>query len=178
MKKLTALLLALLLVVTSAVAFAAVPSKVTTDLVAITDPTGIFEVGEESPIVTAQLADIGAVVEEGKTPAEAFGDDTQAALAELGMDGAEMNEFIPLKLNGLENFEGDEITITIAFATPYTQDQKVAGVFTMFDENNEKEEAVVPGVVNEDGSVSFTLKRALVEKLVAAAAVTLAVFSK
>ena len=177
MKKLTALLLALLLVVTSAVAFA-VPSKVNTDLIDLQDPTGTFEVAEPAPIVVAQLDEIVAVVKEGKAPEEAFSEETRAALAELGLTGAEMNEFIPLKVNGLENVEGDEIVITIAFATPYTQDQTVVGVFTMFDENNEKEEAVIPGAVNEDGSVSFTLKRDLFEKMAAAAAVTLAVFSK
>ena len=126
MKKMAMALAAALMVLGVSTAFAATPSKTTTDVTRVQKVEAVkedgtfvaadgwnLEVTEDADEVTSEIAKIYAhVVTAGNSVVSYFPTETQEALAELfGKDfdlkTLSMNEFVTLKLTGFEKVTGD-----------------------------------------------------------------------
>lgn len=206
MKKLIALLMALVLVLACVPAFAAVPSKTTTDntqvkqteTVSGVEAADTFEirVTSDSALVAAEIANIFTFVNETQeAPVNYFPAETKEAIKEaLSAQGAadvsdkaleklELNEFVSIKAVGYKTEYGD-IKTSFTFVTRYAVGQKVVAMLSLYtgkydaQGNPIVEWVALDAEVQADGSLSVIFPQAEMLRMQNAAAVALAVLSE
>jgi hypothetical protein len=159
MKRLMVLLMAVLLVLTSA-AHAAVPSKTTQDMatvVSMVSASGValgaeFVVAltEPTEAATQQLADIAAVVSAGGSPVSYFAGMAEGMLENIALllppdfdpDTLELNEFSPLTGINYDEAYGD-VVVSFEFATAYADGQVLVAMVGIPIGENEDGTAIV-----------------------------------
>jgi hypothetical protein len=153
MKKFLTLMLALALALTAVSALASsptVPSK--------TDSTPAEETEEFSLWIDATKADLANAEIDKLNDAgiEYFGAAGDAIAAILGEGEYEVNEFAAVSASNSDAIEGDTVTVTLAFATPYEAGAKVAVLIGIVGDE-EIAWNVYEGTGVEGGAVSFEL---------------------
>lgn len=182
-KKLISLVLCVLLVLTCANAFAAVPSKTTQDMASVKDVASSTYVGEVKATFSLTDGNVQATSDEldkiadyvamgGVSTVSYFGTEVVDAIAQLlpevDLDNLELNEIAPLTVADYDEAYGD-LAITFSFATVYAQDQAVVALIGI--ESAETQEIVwtpAEAEVQMDGSVQVVLPQALLVELAAA----------
>jgi len=138
-KKAQVLALTMAMLTTAATSYAAVPSKTTSDIggnvnvvVAGSDLTAsnvAIVSGDEAAVANQELERIyNEVVNEGKTVVECFPREIRNEISDVfpgfvDIDKLEMNEFVPVKITGLNEVDSQ---ITFDLTTNYTITQKLA----------------------------------------------------
>ena len=198
MKKMAMALAAALMVLGVSTAFAATPSKTTTDVTHVQKVEAVkedgtvaaadgwdLEVTEDADEVTSEIAKIYAhVVTAGNSAVSYFPTETQEALAELfGKDfdlkTLSMNEFVTLKLTGFEKVTGDA-KVVFTFTTKY----EVAVVLGLYNgERDAKGQYVVDwkaleAEVLENGDLSVVFPLDVLAQMNDAVAVSMAVLGE
>ena len=173
MKKTIALVLALLMALLTVSAFAAgkasqggddyTETKVTTDNTPTEKPFA-FGISDDEDDVAKANEEV-AKLAEAEDPAEYFGKEDEIADI-LGDDDVEVNEMVPVYAENYKEDMGPQ-DIQLSVPTPYTPGDDVAvlvGVETGKDADGNPiiEWTAVPGKVNDDGSISFTLDPATI----------------
>ena len=202
MKKMALALVAALMMLSMSTAFAATPSKTTTDVTQVKEVATVnedgtttaaknwnLEVTEDSDEVTSEIAKIYAhVVTAGNHAVSYFPIETQEALAELfGADfdlkTLNLNEFVTLKLTGYENIGGDA-KVTFTFTTKYEVGKKVAVVVGLYngqrDANGQYivEWVVLGAEALENGDLCVVFPADVLAQINDAVAVSMAVLSE
>ena len=202
MKKMAMALAAALMVLGVSTAFAATPSKTTTDVTHVQKVEAVkedgtvaaadgwnLEVTEDADEVTSEIAKIYAhVVTAGNSAVSYFPTETQEALAELfGKDfdvkTLSMNEFVTLKLTGFEKVTGDA-KVVFTFTTKYEVGKKVAVVLGLYNgERDAKGQYVVDwkvleAEVLENGDLSVVFPLDVLAQMNDAVAVSMAVLGE
>ena len=163
MKKVVALLIALMLCLT-AVAFAeAVPSKTTGDMTA-------FKVAGENVPADAKFA-IGAAAANELSAAEVANLKAKGVAAYFGEDveldaDATVNEFCPFVASNYEEAYGN-VKATMQFPTPYTAGEKVVVLIGLVTENTDGTQSIewvaYEGVgVGSEGAIEVELDAAII----------------
>lgn len=203
MKKMAMALAAALMVLGVSTAFAATPSKTTTDVTHVQKVEAVkedgtvaaadgwnLEVTEDADEVTSEIAKIYAhVVTAGNSAVSYFPTETQEALAELfGKDfdlkTLSMNEFVTLKLTGFEKITTDKVKVVFTFTTKYEVGKKVAVVLGLYNgERDAKGQYVVDwkvleAEVLENGDLSVIFPLDVLAQMNDAVAVSMAVLSE
>ena len=172
MKKITALILALLMAMLTVSAFAAGGSSQGGDdynKTTVTTPTNTepaFEFGiSDDPDDIAKANEEVAKLAEAENPADYFGKADDIANI-LGDENCEVNELVPVYAENYKESMGPQ-DIQLSVPTPYTPGDDVAvmiGVETGKDADGNPiiEWKAVPGKVQEDGSIAFTLDSATI----------------
>ncbi len=174
MKKITALILALLMAMLTVSAFAAGGSSpsgdkynkttVTTPNTNPTKPAFGFGISDD-PDDIAKANEEVAKLAEAENPADYFGKADDIANI-LGDENCEVNEMVPVYAENYKESMGPQ-DIQLSVPTPYTPGDDVAvmvGVETGKDADGNPiiEWKAVPGKVQEDGSIAFTLDPATI----------------
>lgn len=203
MKKMAMALAAALMVLGMSTAFAATPSKTTTDVTHVQKVEAVkedgtvaaadgwnLEVTEDADEVTSEIAKIYAhVVTAGNSAVSYFSTETQEALAELfGKDfdlkTLSMNEFVTLKLTGFEKITTDKVKVVFTFTTKYEAGKKVAVVLGLYNgERDAKGQYVVDwkvleAEVLENGDLSVVFPLDVLAQMNDAVAVSMAVLGE
>ena len=203
MKKMAMALAAALMVLGVSTAFAATPSKTTTDVTHVQKVEAVkedgtvaaadgwnLEVTEDADEVTSEIAKIYAhVVTAGNSAVSYFSTETQEALAELfGKDfdlkTLSMNEFVTLKLTGFEKITTDKVKVVFTFTTKYEAGMKVAVVLGLYNgERDAKGQYVVDwkvleAEVLENGDLSVIFPLDVLAQMNDAVAVSMAVLGE
>lgn len=197
MKKWMSILVAALLVF-SMTAYAAVPSKTTTNaatVVSAESATGVevapefsVAVTEDAEAVTAEITKIFNFVTEGNAPVAYFPTEVIEKIAEKIADVAipvatlEINEFVTIDETAYTESYGD-MKVSFSFTTVYKPSQKLValvGIFTgEVDANGEAvvEWIAVDAAANEDGTVAVSFPAEVMLKIQSADSVSLAIVS-
>lgn len=196
MKKWTSILITVLLILSITTAFAAVPSKTTTNASTVTtvvSASGVeladdFKVAvavEESAPVVNEISKIFTFVSSGNAPVDYFPAEVKeeivAKLPETIVSAdVEINEFVSIDQTAYTEAYGD-VKVSFSFTTSYTPKQALValvGIFTgEVDENGEPivEWIVLDAIANEDGSVEVTFTQEAMLKMQAAQTTSLAI---
>ena len=202
MKKLVLALAAVLMALSMSTAFAATPSKTTTDVTRVKEVAAVLEDGttaaadgwnleitEDTDEVTSEIAKIYPhVVTHGNTVISYFPIEVQEALAELfgedfDLKTLNMNEFVTLQLVGFEKIAND-VKADFTFTTKYEADKKAAVVLGLYNgQRDEKGQYVVEWKVlgaaaTEDGDLSVLFPLDVLAQMNDAAAVSMAVLDE
>jgi len=173
MKKILALVLALMMALTAFAAIAEdVASPVEESLVG-TDNEAVAVTEEVPAFAEAVVAEMAAAVANGESELSVLDEDTQAAVAAIVGEDAEVSEIVTMTVTG----EAADQEVTFSFATAYEAGAKVA-LLVGVPAGEEIEWTAVEGVANEDGTVTATLPAALVAKLADTEAVVMVVNAK
>lgn len=164
-KRLVGLVLALVMLTMTSLAFATVPSKTTIDMVRFVraaSATGetlplsviVFPV-EQVPEASAELASIAGFTKQGAPVVQYFDQSVQDALAPLLPEGFDatslsLNEFVPIQVNGYDSAYGD-VAFFFEFPTGYAEGQPLVALL---------------GIQGDAGVTWFALKAEVVEGLV------------
>jgi len=197
MKRFISLMIAALLICSMASAFAAVPSKTTTNatvVTTVTTSTGVeiaetfaVSVQEDSEPVAKEIEKIFTFVSEGNAPIEYFPVEVKeeiiAKLPETIVDAEiEINEFVTVDIADYAEEYGD-VEISFSFTTVYAPEQTIVALVGIYngevDENGEPivEWIVLDAIVNEDGSVAITFTQDAMVKMQAAESTSLAIIN-
>ena len=155
MKKYMVLMMVVFIAI-SAVAYAAVPSKTTQDMTKVTSvvsasgvPLGddfAVELVQEAPAATQELAKVAAVVSEGASPATYFADkEADIALLvpeDFDINVLELNEFSPLTAINYDASYGD-VVVSFEFVTEYIDGQVVVAMLGIVAGENDDGTALV-----------------------------------
>lgn len=197
MKKWMSILVAALLILSMSTAFAAVPSKTTSNAATVTtvvSSTGVeiaedFKVAivvEESAPVVQELTKIATFVATNEVSVvEYFPEEVKeqivAKLPEtIVTEDVEINEFVTIDQTAYTETYGD-IKASFSFTTVYAPEQTLValvGIFTgEVDENGEPiiEWIVLDAIANEDGTVEITFTQDAMLKMQGAEATSLAI---
>ena len=192
MKKLIALLLALLMVFAAATVFAAdspvkpEPKPADDDTTQTTTATTPKEEKEEPVILIVpdteaavnDMKDLTDRVANGEKAIDLFGEEAKEELAKTLPEDAELIEHASLAINPDADLTGvTNVKLDVEFNTPFAQDDKVTAVLQVFDENGEAKIFVLPGTVDEKGNVSFNFDRAMIDAMNGAPANVLVVLA-
>lgn len=203
MKKLTSILVALVLILSAASAFAAVPSKTTTDntqVKTVESSTGVkieesfaIEVAVDAAPVVKEIENLFTFVNEKKmAPIAYFPQETQDKVLEVlkadpaavvDVNKLEINEIVTIKPIEYKEEYGD-IKTEFAFVTRYAAGQKVVAMLSLYtgevDANGEfiVEWVVLEAEVQADGSIAVVIPQAEMLKMQTAQSVALAVLSE
>ena len=150
MKKFALMLASAMLILSTASAMAAVPSKTTTDMTYVKSVETVkadgtneaagwdIEVTEDETPVSEEIAKIyDWIAVKGKSAVSYFPEEIQQAIAALlpenfKIENLQMNEFVTLTLTGNVDTLNDA-KVTFTFTTKYTPDQKVVVVVGIYD---------------------------------------------
>lgn len=199
MKKWMSILVAALLVLSMTTAFAAVPSKTTsnaTTVTAVVTTTGVavaedFKVEvvvEESAPVVQEITKIATFVAENSAPVVEYfpvevKEQIVAKLPETVVtEEVEINEFVTIDQTAYTETYGD-VKTSFSFTTVYAPEQTLValvGIFTgEVDENGEPiiEWIVLDAIANEDGTVEVTFTQDAMLKMQSAEATSLAIIN-
>jgi len=198
MKKWTSILVTVLLVLSMTTAFAAVPSKTTTNTAAVTTITSVSgaELAETFKVTVAEADDEDVVkeiqkiytfVSDGNAPVEYFPVEVKeqivAKLPEtIVAADVEINEFVTIDQTDYEESYGD-VKASFRFTTVYAPEQSLVAVVGIFTgevaENGEPivEWIVLDAVANEDGTVEVTFTADAMLKIQNAATTSLAIIN-
>ena len=157
MKKIVAVLLAMVLVASMTVAFA-VPSKTTQDMDKVTGVAAetevasdfVAEVGEETPETVAALADITAQVLAGASLSDVFGVEVDSKL--------DVKEFASLKIDNYKAEYG-AVKLTMGTASAFADGQTVSALVLVDGVWVAVEAEVI------DGAVVLTVPAEVMEKI-------------
>jgi len=159
MKRLMVLLMAVLFML-SGIAHAVVPSKTTQDMatvVSVVSASGValgaeFAVvlTEPTEVATQQLANIAAVINEGRSPISYFADMSENMMGDIALllppefdpDTLELNEFSPLTCINYDEAYGD-VVVSFTFATEYVDGQVLVAMVGIPIGENEDGTAIV-----------------------------------
>lgn len=206
MKKMIALLMALVLVLACVPAFASVPSKTTTDNtqvkqaetlngVVVAETFEIKVAADPAPVVEEIAKVFTFVNEKQEAPVNYFPAETKEAIKEvLTAQGAaevteevlekmELNEFITIQPVEYKEEYGD-IKTTFTFVTQYAVGQKVVAMLSIYtgevDANGNPivEWVALNAEVQADGSLAVVIPQAEMVRMQGAQAVALAVLSE
>lgn len=202
MKKMAFALAVALMTLAMSTAFAATPSKTTTDVTQVKEVVTVNEdgtttaaegwnlaVAEDSDEVTNEIANIYAhVVTAGNSAVSYFPAATQEALAEVVGEDVDlktltMNEFVTLELTGYENIT-DDAKVTFTFTTKYEAGKKVPVVVGLYngqrDANGQYivEWVVLDAEALENGDLSVVFPADVLAQINDAVAVSMAVLSE
>lgn len=191
MKKWMSILVAALLVF-SMTAYAAVPSKTTTNattVVTVESATGIevapefsIAVTEDAEAVTAEITKIFTFVTEGNAAIAYFPVEVAEKIAEkindvtIPLATLEINEFVTIDETAYTESYGD-MKVAFSFTTVYETSQKLAALVGIYTEDGTVEWVVVDAAANEDGTVAVTFPADVMQKIQGAASVSLAIVS-
>lgn len=185
MKKFMAMMMAITLILTVAVASAAVPSITTNDTTIVTKPdTFKIYVADPSDVAQQQIKDLYDYVNAAdgtKAPAGFFSDDVQAEIGAklpegVSLEDLQVNEIISLKVEDYDTTFGD-VVVQMAFATVYDADAVVVVLLTLISADGTMEQVTVDASVNADGTLSITYTQDVLVKMQQAASVMLTVFN-
>lgn len=205
MKKWLTILMAMLMLMTVATAYAAVPSKTTADVTQTQEvvsasgvalpSTMMIEVVKNDEKVEKEIEKLYTFVnnpDENAAPIEYFPEEVQTQvqmqLVAMGLENYDMkqlqiNEFVAIKESDYEAQYGDIVT-TFSFATKYAKETKLVGLLGIYsDEVDENGNYLVDWVVveaeaQEDGSVAFVLPQEQMVRIQAASSTALTVLSE
>lgn len=172
MKKLLSILLVVVLVLSvSSVAFASVPSKTTADLVkliGVASSSGdtlpvkfVIPIPEQSTVANEELAAIAAYSQQSGVSLmsyfdQAVQDQIKVLLPEeFAVDKLTINEFLPITLVDYKTEYGD-LVVTFTFATPYTDGQPIVAMVGIKEDATVTWFAQKAEVVNGIVNISFT----------------------
>ncbi len=205
MKKWLTILMAVLMLMAVATAYAAVPSKTTADVTQaqeVVSASGValpntmtVEVVKNDEKVEKEIEKLYTFVnnpDESAAPIEFFPEEVQTQvqmqLVAMGLENYDMkqlqiNEFVAIKEIGYEAQYGDIVT-TFSFATKYAKGTKLVGLLGIYsdevDENGNYlvEWVVVEAEAQEDGSVAFVLPQEQMVRIQEASSTALTVLSE
>ena len=177
MKKILALVLALMMALTAVAAIAEEAAvSPAEEAMAYTDDETVA-VSEDVPAYAEDVvADLAVAYLAGDTNlVAAVDEDAAAKCAEiLGTDELTVEEVVSMTVTGAV----EEKTVNFTFATDYTGKESVVLMIGIPAEDGSIEWTLVEAVVNEDGSVGAILSAELVEKLQGVEAIVLVVSAK
>lgn len=200
MKKFALMLASAMLILSTASAMAAVPSKTTTDMTYVKSVETVkadgtneaagwdIEVTEDETPVIEEIAKIyDWIAVKGKSAVSYFPEEIQQAIAALlpenfKIENLQMNEFVTLTLTGNVDTLND-VKVTFTFTTKYTPDQKVVVVVGIYDGTRDAngqynvEWVALDAEVLENGDIAVVFPAELVEQMNDAAAVAMAVLN-
>ena len=182
MKKLFALLLAAMMVCAMATAFATSSPDISDTTTVTTNNNTTTAAEEETEELIALLPNTVTATEDFEskkgqidagTPAvNVFQPETTEELLKLVSENAQLVEYATIGLTDAAK-GATSVTFTLTFPTKFTKDQKVAAVISCF-KGEETNEFVVPGTVNDDGSVTFTIGKDIIDAMAEAETTTIA----
>lgn len=197
MKKILSILVVAIMVC-SMTAFAAVPSKTTTNATVVTtivSTTGVeiaetfsVAVAEDAEPVAKEIEKIYTFVTTNEAPViEYFPEEVKteiiAKLPEtIAAEEVEINEFVTIEQMEYTEEYGD-VQVTFSFTTVYAPEQNLVALVGLFsgevDENGEPvvEWIVLDAVATEDGSVEITFTQDAMLKMQAAESTSLAIIN-
>ena len=173
MKKFVAIVLSIMLVL-STVAFAEeVASKTSEDMIVVTTDNPAIEIVVEDEEETGDVADAIAAMSEtmlnNESPITYFEQNADAETVDAIKDVFGDEEFVVSEghstyavLNGLD---AANVDVTITFPTAYTPDQKIALAIGVKGTDDKMDWTIVPASANEDGAVIATISKELVQTL-------------
>ena len=206
MKKMIALLMAMVLALASIPAYAAVPSKTTTDNtqvkqietasdVVVAPEFAVKVAADPEPVVNEIAKVFSFVNEQQEAPVNYFPAETKEAIKEVlavqgvaevndeVLESMELNEFITIQPVEYKEEYGD-IKAHFTFVTQYAVGQKVVAMMSIYtgevDENGEPivEWVALEAEVQADGSLAVIIPQAEMLRMQEAEAVALAVLSE
>ena len=200
MKKFALMLASAMLILSTASAMAAVPSKTTTDMTYVKSVETVkadgtneaagwdIEVTEDETPVIEEIAKIyDWIAVKGKSAVSYFPEEIQQAIAALlpenfKIENLQMNEFVTLTLTGNVDTLND-VKVTFTFTTKYTPDQKVVVVVGIYDGTRDANgQYIVKWIpldaeVLENGDISVVFPAEVVAQMNDAVATAMAVLN-
>ncbi len=200
MKKFALMLASAMLILSTASAMAAVPSKTTTDMTYVKSVETVkadgtneaagwdIEVTEDETPVSEEIAKIyDWIAVKGKSAVSYFPEEIQQAIAALlpenfKIENLQMNEFVTLTLTGDVDTLND-VKVTFTFTTKYTPDQKVVVVVGIYDGTRDANgQYIVKWIpldaeVLENGDISVVFPAEVVAQMNDAVATAMAVLN-
>ncbi len=198
MKKMVAFWLVVTVLLMGITAFAAVPSKTTSDISQVVNRASVtkvalsndftIEIVDDTELAVAEFDKIyNHAVAQGKAPVIYFSEELQSQVAEklspdFDLSTLELNEFVSIKAKGYQESFGD-IEAALKFATKYELNQDIVVLLGLFDGQKDASGnynvswTVVEAQAQEDGQLKILFPQGVMVSLQNANAAALAVLN-